>query len=53
MAEEKDREQAKGQGAAASAGGGTNKAGDPGRTPDQAEGDEQTVDEALRRQENK
>ena len=26
-----------------------NESGDPGRTPDKAEGDEQTVDESLRR----
>ena len=29
------------------------QAGDPGRTPDTAEGDEQTVDESLRQKENK
>jgi hypothetical protein len=29
------------------------KTGDPGRTPGKAEGDEETVDESLRKQENK
>jgi hypothetical protein len=29
------------------------KTGDPGRTPGKAEGDEETVDEALRERENK
>jgi hypothetical protein len=29
------------------------KTGDPGRTPGTAEGDEETVDEALRQKENK
>ncbi len=28
-----------------------NDSGDPGRTPDKAEGDEQTVDESLREKE--
>jgi hypothetical protein len=39
-------------GGGSSAGGGaTGQSGDPGRTPGKAEGDEQTVDESLERQE--
>ena len=42
--ERRDDEQTGGQ----SGGSGPKQSGDPGRTPDQAEGDEQTVDESLR-----
>jgi len=49
--EERD-DQTKSRGAAAAASeGGDDETGDPGRTPGTAEGDEQTIDEDLRRQE--
>ena len=52
MANQEERdEQTKSRSAAASKGD-ENETGDPGRTPGTAEGDEQTVDEDLRRQEN-
>ena len=41
----RDDEQTGGQ---SGGGPGPKQSGDPGRTPDQAEGDEQTVDESLR-----
>lgn len=44
MADEKrDDEQSAGEG-----GGASESTGDPGRTPEQAEGSEETVDESLR-----
>lgn len=47
--EERD-DQMKSQSAASK--GDDSETGDPGRTPGTAEGDEQTIDEDLRRQEN-
>jgi hypothetical protein len=38
-------------GSSSPGGGAAGQSGDPGRTPGKAEGDEQTVDESLRRQE--
>lgn len=50
MADESRRENnTSGQGSSRE-GGGAQSAGDPGRTPGKAEGDEQTVDESLERQ---
>lgn len=39
-----------GGGGTSSGGGAAGQSGDPGRTPGTAEGDEQTVDESLRQQ---
>lgn len=54
MADQEERDdQTKSRSAdAAAAKGGENETGDPGRTPGTAEGDEQTIDEDLRRKEN-
>ena len=56
MADQEERDdQTKSRSAAAAAAaskGGENETGDPGRTPGTAEGDEQTIDEDLRRKEN-
>jgi hypothetical protein len=41
--EQREENQAAGQG-----GGGSPSTGDPGRTPDKAEGSEETVDESLK-----
>jgi hypothetical protein len=53
MADEQKREGQDGGGGASSGSGEDSKSatGDPGRTPGKAEGDEETVDEALRNQE--
>jgi hypothetical protein len=47
MAEEND-DQMVGHDSTTAPGGNKERTGDPGRTPGQAEGDEQTVDEDLR-----
>ena len=45
--EQREENQTKGTG-----GGGRQSTGDPGRTPDKAEGSEETVDESLRQKES-
>lgn len=50
--EERDDQTKSPSAAAAAQKGDDNETGDPGRTPGTAEGDEQTIDEDLRRQEN-
>lgn len=50
--ERDDQTKSRGAAAAAASKGDENETGDPGRTPGTAEGDEQTIDEDLRRQEN-
>jgi len=49
--ERDDQSKSRSAAAAAAAKGDENETGDPGRTPGTAEGDEQTIDEDLRRQE--
>ena len=48
--EQKDESQTAGQGD--SVGNGAESTGDPGRTPDKAEGSEETADESLNRKGN-
>ncbi|HEX8852754.1 MAG TPA: hypothetical protein VF754_04665 [Pyrinomonadaceae bacterium] len=48
---EQDKTQGQGSGSSSSGGAGAAQSGDPGRTPGQAEGDEQTVDESLSQRE--
>jgi hypothetical protein len=50
--EERDDQTKSRSAAAAASKGGDDETGDPGRTPGTAEGDEETVDEDLRRQGN-
>lgn len=48
-----DEQSGEGQGGDSQSGsGGERQSGDPGRTPGQAEGDEQTVDESLAQKES-
>lgn len=53
MADEtEDDDQLIGHDSTTAPGGNKERTGDPGRTPGKAEGDEETIDEALRRKEN-